>query len=185
VFAGLLTRIGAALERAALPYMVIGGQAVLVHGEPRLTRDIDIVVGAGIDGVERVLAALDAVGLRPLAGDPRAFAARTMVVPSLDEASGIRVDVILSFTSFGAQAIGRAVVVAMEGGPVRVAAPEDPVVLKVLAGRPRDLEDIRSILLKTSPDSPAGRDRTPGASVGRTPGPSPPSRAPKSPLGRP
>jgi hypothetical protein len=151
VFAQLLTRIGAACERAGVPYMVIGGQAVLVHGEPRLTRDIDITVGVGVDGIDRVLAVLDDVGLKPLPSDPRAFAAQTMVVPSLDEGSGIRVDVILSFTSYEAQAIERASAVAMEGGSVRVASPEDLVVLKVFAGRPRDLEDVRNVLLR-NPD---------------------------------
>ena len=28
--------------------MVIGGQAVLLYGEPRLTRDIDITLGVGV-----------------------------------------------------------------------------------------------------------------------------------------
>ena len=98
VFAELLIRLGDALDRHALPYMVIGGQAVLVHGEPRLTRDIDITVGVGVDGIDRVLALVAELGLKPLPDDPRAFAVETMVVPALDEASGIRVDLILSFT---------------------------------------------------------------------------------------
>jgi hypothetical protein len=29
--------------------MVIGGQAVLIYGEPRLTRDIDITLGASLE----------------------------------------------------------------------------------------------------------------------------------------
>jgi len=29
--------------------MVIGGQAVLLYGEPRLTRDIDITLGIGVE----------------------------------------------------------------------------------------------------------------------------------------
>jgi hypothetical protein len=32
--------------------MVIGGQAVLLYGEPRLTKDIDIALGIGIDGLK-------------------------------------------------------------------------------------------------------------------------------------
>ena len=43
----LLAKISLRLEQRGIPYMVIGGQAVLVHGEPRLTRDIDITLGAG------------------------------------------------------------------------------------------------------------------------------------------
>ncbi|GAH87084.1 unnamed protein product, partial [marine sediment metagenome] len=29
--------------------MIIGGQAVLLYGEPRLTRDIDVTLGDDID----------------------------------------------------------------------------------------------------------------------------------------
>ena len=42
MFDQIIARVGAALDRAGLPDMIIGGQAVLLHGEPRLTRDIDI-----------------------------------------------------------------------------------------------------------------------------------------------
>ena len=45
MFQSLLARLVLELEARGLPYMVIGGQAVLVHGEPRLTRDIDITLG--------------------------------------------------------------------------------------------------------------------------------------------
>ncbi len=45
MFEELLKKIGLALDENAIPYMVIGGQAVLLYGEPRLTRDIDITLG--------------------------------------------------------------------------------------------------------------------------------------------
>jgi len=41
MFEQLLSRIAAELKRAELPYMIIGGQAVLLHGQPRMTKDID------------------------------------------------------------------------------------------------------------------------------------------------
>jgi len=34
--------------------MVIGGQAVFLYGEPRMTKDIDITLGMGIDGLRRL-----------------------------------------------------------------------------------------------------------------------------------
>ena len=128
--------------------MVIGGQAVLVHGEPRLTRDIDITVGTGPEGIAAILEVVRDVGLTPLADDPHAFASQTLVVPSVDASSGIRVDLILSLTSYEAQAMRRAQSVAIGGALVRVATAEDLIVHKVIAGRPRDLEDVRSVLLK-------------------------------------
>jgi len=47
VFKELITKIGDALNSKSIPYMIIGGQAVLIYGEPRLTRDIDITLGIG------------------------------------------------------------------------------------------------------------------------------------------
>jgi hypothetical protein len=47
MFQRLLESIAQGLDARSLPYMVIGGQAVLLYGEPRLTRDIDITLGVG------------------------------------------------------------------------------------------------------------------------------------------
>ena len=41
----LLTRLAHALDEKKIPYMIIGGQAMLLYGEPRLTRDVDVTVG--------------------------------------------------------------------------------------------------------------------------------------------
>ena len=37
--------------------MVIGGQAVLLNGEPRMTRDIDVNLGVDIDRIDSALEA--------------------------------------------------------------------------------------------------------------------------------
>jgi hypothetical protein len=44
MFEQLLEAIAWGLERLGIPYMLIGGQAVLLYGEPRLTRDIDTLL---------------------------------------------------------------------------------------------------------------------------------------------
>ena len=49
MFDSLLEKVALALAGEGLPYMVIGGQAVLLHGEPRLTKDVDITLAAGLD----------------------------------------------------------------------------------------------------------------------------------------
>jgi hypothetical protein len=126
--------------------MVIGGQAVLLYGEPRLTRDIDVTLGVGTDRLNSVLALLGEIPLRPLPPDLEVFVGRTMVLPALHEASGVRVDLIFSFTPFEHEAIARARAVPLGGQQVRFASPEDVIILKIFAGRPRDLEDVAAIV---------------------------------------
>ena len=70
------------------------------------------------------------------------------MLPSLDEETGLRVDFIFSWTPYEQQALARTRQVEVEGYPVRFAAPEDVVIHKMLAARPHDLEDVRSILRK-------------------------------------
>jgi len=51
----LLRDVVALLNKAGIPYMVVGSYASSFYGEPRMTRDIDIVV----DPAEDALRALD------------------------------------------------------------------------------------------------------------------------------
>ena len=150
MFQRLLEELSRGLAGASIPYMVIGGQAVLLYGEPRLTRDIDITLGIGVEGLGRVREVASGIGLKALKDD-KGFVERTMVLPAIDEKSGIRVDFIFSFSTYERQAIGRAKDVDLGGAKVRFASLEDVVIHKVVAGRARDLEDVRSILLK-NPD---------------------------------
>ncbi len=143
----LLQRIATALDQAALPYMIIGGQAVLLYGEPRLTKDIDITLGAGLERLPDVLAAAQAAQLTPLV-DPETFTRQTMVLPCADPQSGMRVDFILSFSPYEQLAISRARTVKIGNAKLRYASVEDLIIHKLIAGRARDLEDVKNILLK-------------------------------------
>jgi predicted nucleotidyltransferase len=150
MFDKALARIGASLEKEDIPYMIIGGQAVLLYGEPRLTRDIDITLGVNIDRLETLLAVAQRLSLKPLPKDVRAFVQQTMVLPALDEATGIRVDFIFSFTAYESQAIQRAKKVRILGQDVCFAAVEDLIIHKIFAGRTRDIEDVQAVILKNS-----------------------------------
>jgi len=148
VFQKLLKRVGKELDRVGIPYMVIGGQAVLLYGEPRLTKDIDITLGIGVDGLEKVKEVAKKINLKILVDNPEEFVSRTMVLPLMDEKSNIRVDFIFSYSSYERQAIERAVDVKIGGVNVKFASLEDVVIHKIIAGRARDIEDVKVILLK-------------------------------------
>ena len=55
MFESLLKKLSQELNLQSIPYMVIGGQAVLVYGEPRLTKDIDITLGINVDELDKLV----------------------------------------------------------------------------------------------------------------------------------
>ena len=59
--------------------MVIGGQAVLIYGEPRLTRDIDITLGVGPERLADVLALARVSGWRVLVEKPDEFVHKSQI----------------------------------------------------------------------------------------------------------
>ncbi len=121
--------------------MVIGGQAVLLHGDARLTRDVDLTLGAGPDRIRELLQVCESLELDPLPEDPEGFARRVFVLPAADRPTGLRVDFILSTTPFERQALKRAEPVELGEVQVPFASAEDLLLFKLFAGRPRDLED--------------------------------------------
>ncbi len=131
--------------------MIIGGQAVLLYGEPRLTKDIDITLGLGIDELSRVKESIISIPLRILVENMEAFVQSTMVLPTMEDESGIRIDFIFSFSPYERQAIERAKDVRIGRGFVKFASLEDVVIQKLVAGRARDMEDVRWVILK-NPD---------------------------------
>ena len=151
MFEQLISRIAAELRRAEIPYMIIGGQAVLLHGLPRMTKDIDITLGVDTQDLDKVVKSISAIGLEIIPDHFESFVERTFVLPARHQESGIRVDFIFSFIPYERQAIDRAKPVLLKGQPVLFASAEDVIIHKCFAGRPRDLEDARSIMIK-NPD---------------------------------
>lgn len=144
----LIGRITQALSDAGVPYMLIGGQAVLLYGEPRLTQDIDLTVGLPPTRLDGLLAVVADAAMAPVVEDPAAFVRDTMVLPCRDRTTGIRVDIVFAGSPYESQAISRARKVAVGDANVNVASLEDLVIHKMIASRPRDLEDVRGVLLK-------------------------------------
>lgn len=144
----LIKKIAKKLDEDKIPYMVIGGQAVLVYGRPRLTRDIDITLGVDVDDFTLVEKLCKTLKLNVLPERPEDFAKETRVLPAEEKQSGIRADFIFSFSEYERQAIKRTRPVKIDNYPVKFASCEDVIIHKMVAGRAIDEEDVRSILAK-------------------------------------
>ena len=152
---GVLRRV---LDGRRLSWFVFGAQAVAVRGAPRATQDVDVTVQVERSQLAALVQALESEGLRhryPEIADE--LLARGAVVP-LIHASGMEVDLVLAGSGLEAIALGRASRVAIDGVEVPVALATDLAVMKVLAGRGKDLDDLRSLLASGDVDLPEARD---------------------------
>lgn len=61
-----LSRVALAFQEAGIAYAICGGLAVAIHGYPRATRDIDLLIRQ--EDLERVKAVLERVGFDLAAG---------------------------------------------------------------------------------------------------------------------
>lgn len=148
MFKQLIIKISRSLDKEKIPYMIIGGQAVLLYGSPRLTKDIDITLGINIDRLSQLVKLVKLIKLTIIPHNFKDFAVKTMVLPTKDIKTGIRVDFIFSFTPYEQQAINRVNKVKLGKTTVRFASVEDLIIHKIISGRPKDMEDIESIILK-------------------------------------
>ncbi|MGB9773568.1 MAG: nucleotidyl transferase AbiEii/AbiGii toxin family protein [Bacteroidota bacterium] len=135
------------LENENIPYFIIGGLALQHWGEPRLTRDVDITV---LVAPERFDAFVDAVlkNFPSRVPDAREFALRHRVLLVQTE-ERVPLDISLGIPGYEEDAFRRAAIVEYEGtGKLRLVAPEDLIIHKCVAGRPRDIEDVEGILIR-------------------------------------
>ncbi len=144
----LINNLAKELDKLGIPYMIIDGQAVLLYGEPRLTRDVDITLGITPESLDKVLQVVKNLGLNVLVENAEKFVKQTWVLPVYDEKPGFRVDFMFSWTPYEKEALRRVKEINIEGYPVKFASPEDVIIHKVIAGRAKDLEDVKSIIRK-------------------------------------
>ena len=140
-----LKDIATRLKRGEIPCMVIGGQAVAMYGRPRFTEDIDIIIALTPDEAEKIIRAVDE-SFTILPADAQRFVRETWVLPLEHRETKVRVDIIFSITPFERGAIAKARRIEIDDVPVLYILPEYLVVQKIMAGRPRDLEDAAGIM---------------------------------------
>lgn len=144
----LLVRVIDAFQVEQVPFMVIGGLAVVSWVEPRATKDMDVVVRIRrVDG-RRLKRALSAAGTRATQVELRILLDKRFV---RFKTGGPILDVRLCRTAHDISAFDRAEEVETFDRKFRVATPEDLVLYKLAAWRPLDQRDIL-VILRDIPD---------------------------------
>jgi hypothetical protein len=153
-----LASLADVLRERGVPWYLFGAQAVSVRGAPRATQDLDVTVDLPRQGVGALVTALQARGFAhrfPEDADRLLHAAA--VIPLRHE-GGFEVDLVLGGSGLETLTLSRATIVEVEGVSVPVASATDLVVAKVIAGRGKDLEDIRALLATGMVDEPEVED---------------------------
>jgi hypothetical protein len=125
--------------------VIIGGVAASLLGTPRYTVDLDAVFLLGAEAIPRLLHKASAQGIEPRISDPIEFARKNRVLLLRHIASATDIDLSLGILPFEVEMVKRSSVHAVGSIRLRLPTPEDLIILKAVAQRPKDLEDIQAI----------------------------------------
>ncbi len=125
--------------------VIIGGIAASLLGTPRYTADLDAVFLLSISDIPRLLQAASTQGIEPRISDAEAFARKNRVLLLRHVASGTAIDISLGILPFEIEMVERSKVVQVGPIKLRLPTPEDLIILKAVAHRPKDLADIQAI----------------------------------------
>jgi hypothetical protein len=126
--------------------IIIGGVAASILGEPRLTADADAMLLLSIEQIPRLIEVAAKEGLAPRLEDVEGFARKNRVLLLRHEESGINVDISLGLLPFEVEAVERSREYEAGGFCVRLPTPEDLIILKAVARRPKDMLDIEAVI---------------------------------------
>ncbi len=136
----LLTSLAPVLARWGR-WLVFGAQALIIHGVPRLSADVDVTLALTPDAPDRFVEDMRAAGFALRADDP-VFVRRTRVMPFVHEATGMPLDVVLAGSGIEDDFLERAVATDIGGTTVPVIDASDLIIAKVLAARVATRPDV-------------------------------------------
>ena len=126
--------------------VIIGGAAVSILGRPRFTEDVDAMFVLSIKDLPRLLKIAKEVGIEPRVEDASDFARRTRVVLLKHTLTDTTIDISLGALPFEEEMVERSILYDVDDAlQIRLPTPEDLIIMKAIAHRPKDLEDIRTI----------------------------------------
>lgn len=127
------------LESRGTRYLVIGGLAVVAVGEPRTTADADAIVFVSPAEAEALIREAAAAGFEVRVDVERERLATTGTMRF--RRGRFQIDLITASLPFEEAASARATVYELFGLRLPFPSPEDLILLKVLAGRDKDMLD--------------------------------------------
>jgi hypothetical protein len=147
----LLQTIVGILDTIGVPHMVVGSFASSVHGEPRTTRDLDLVIDPTREQLDQLLAALDPDQYYVDAEVARDALRRRSMFNVIEIDSAWKLDLVIrKARPFSIEELERRTITQILGVEVATATAEDTIIAKLewakQGGSDRQLEDVAGIL---------------------------------------
>jgi len=125
-------------------YLIVGGYAVMKYTEPRLTKDLDVLVATDEQNAERVYRALSQFGAPVGAYTPADFTDENAWLQI--GVAPVRVDILMSVPGVSFEgAWSRRIDEEFLGVPAHYISREDLILAKQAAGRPQDKRDLKRL----------------------------------------
>jgi hypothetical protein len=136
-----------ALSSTQAPYCVIGALALGVWGTPRATYDVDFLVLAQCTDPQPFLDLLQTTGfaINETWHEANPMAREVVLRLTHPTAPHFPVDLVFSLGPFDRAVLDRRRAVDLRGLTVWMSSPEDLLLMKLRASRPRDFDDVISI----------------------------------------
>lgn len=155
----VLADLARVFHARSVDWYVFGAQAIAVRGAPRATMDVDVTLSVERHRIPALLEELGTEGFVHRFPDRKDELLRAgAVLPLSHVATGMEVDLVVAGSGLEALTLSRATLETIDGVRVPVASGTDLVVMKVVAGRGKDLEDVRALLAGDDVDVDEVRD---------------------------
>jgi hypothetical protein len=126
--------------------MIIGGVAASLLGKPRLTADLDAVILLSPENVPLLIEIAREEGMSPRLENADEFARRHHILLLRHVETGIPIDISLGMLPVEVEAVERSIEYPLGELIIRLPTPEDLIILKAVAHRPKDLADIQAVI---------------------------------------
>ncbi|MEX0972441.1 MAG: DUF6036 family nucleotidyltransferase [Solirubrobacterales bacterium] len=144
-------RILAELARCRVDFVLVGGMAAQTHGNTRMTNDVDLIPEPEPANLERLAAALNALGARVLNPGHEGIEIDAAMLPraTIWQLATPHGDIDVLHEAPGAAPYGqlreRALAIAIDDLRIQVAGLDDLIRMKLARGRPVDRADVAAL----------------------------------------
>ena len=128
--------------------VIIGGVAVGLLGKPRYTADIDAVFLLSVEEIPQFLEFARVENIFPRIQNAEEFARKNRVLLLKYGPTEVGIDISLGLLPFEEEMVERGITKSVASLSIRLPTPEDLIIMKAIANRPKDLDDIRTIAEK-------------------------------------